>query len=196
MMPTFEQPARARNPMLVAALVATLQCAVILYMVWDRTSLLRNGREIVLDVVPVDPRSLFRGDYVILSYHISTIDPKLVTDAPEQQHSGTVYITLAQDGTAWKAVAASRARPAAPAAGHLVLKGRARHWSWPRDDQHPLRVAYGIESYFVPEGKGLELEKMVGEKKIRAIVAVGRDGTAAIKGLELDGRRIYDTPLL
>ena len=51
--------------------VAVLQSAVLGWMLWDRISLLRDGQAILLDVEPVDPRDLFRGDYVILSYPIS-----------------------------------------------------------------------------------------------------------------------------
>ena len=60
-----------RNLWLAIAAVAVGQALVLGWMIWDRTSLLANGREVVLDVVPVDPRSLFRGDYVILGYDIS-----------------------------------------------------------------------------------------------------------------------------
>ena len=40
--------------------------------------------------------------------------------------------------------------------------------------QEPVVVGlhYGIESFFVPEGTGRELEKMVGEKKISALIAI------------------------
>jgi hypothetical protein len=37
---------------------------------------------------------------------------------------------------------------------------------------------------------------MVGDKKISALIAVGSNGEAAIKGLISEGQRIYDEPLL
>lgn len=58
----------SRKWLIAALAVAGLQTAAIGHMVSDRVQLLRSGREIVLPIVPVDPRSLFRGDYVILSY--------------------------------------------------------------------------------------------------------------------------------
>ena len=48
-------------------------------MVVDRTLLLKNGREIVLPIVPVDPRDLFRGEYVRLGYDISTVPAMLLS---------------------------------------------------------------------------------------------------------------------
>ncbi len=48
----------------------------------------------------------------------------------------------------------------------------------------------------MPEGKGKELEDLVREKKIATVIAVGRNGDAAIKALEIDGKRIVEEPLL
>ena len=42
-------------------------------MVWDRVSLLRSGDVVTLRTAPVDPRDIFRGDYVILNYDISRL---------------------------------------------------------------------------------------------------------------------------
>ena len=39
-----------------------LQAGLLAWMLADRVMLLKNGREIRLQVVPVDPRDLFRGD--------------------------------------------------------------------------------------------------------------------------------------
>jgi uncharacterized membrane-anchored protein len=35
---------------------------------------LRTGEEVLLKTLPVDPRDLFRGDYVILRYDVSRVD--------------------------------------------------------------------------------------------------------------------------
>ncbi len=61
-----------------------------------------------------------------------------------------------------------------------------------RRQGHNGRIRYGIESYFVPEGTGGELEQLVRDKKIRAVLAVASDGTAAIKALEVEGKRIHE----
>ncbi|MEQ8611292.1 MAG: GDYXXLXY domain-containing protein, partial [Parvibaculum sp.] len=42
-------------------------------MVWDRVSLLRSDTVVTLETAPVDPRDIFRGDYVILNYAISSL---------------------------------------------------------------------------------------------------------------------------
>ena len=53
----------------VAAIIAALlQTSVMLAGVQQRISILRNGSEVVLRTMPVDPRDLMRGDFVTLSY--------------------------------------------------------------------------------------------------------------------------------
>lgn len=177
------------------ALVALVQSAVLGWMIWDRVHLLQTGREITLDVVPVDPRSLFRGDYVILSYDVSRLGPGVLSEQPPR--GGTVYVAIArgEDGR-WKAVAASSVA-LAPENGRVILKGRLdRAWPGAPGERATARVTYGIESYFVPEGTGRELERQVGEKRISAVVAVDASGNAAIKGLAVDGRLVHQEPLL
>lgn len=185
-----------RNLWLAIAGVALVQTAALCWMIWDRVQLLANGREITLQVVPVDPRSLFRGDYVILNYDISDVE------SPEQtrrmRRGETVYVTLKenQDGL-WQAVRTSTETPAAGAPGEVVLKGSVRYASAASaGTPGKARVTYGIESFFVPEGTGRELEKLVQDRKLSALIAVDDDGNAGIKGLMVDGQRVYEEPLL
>src|SRR5262249_21760409 len=58
----------SRKTLLALAAIALAQTAVLAWMVVSRIQLLRSGREIVLSVAPVDPRDLFRGEYVRLDY--------------------------------------------------------------------------------------------------------------------------------
>jgi len=183
------------------ALVAGVQTAVLGWIVWDRVSLLQTGREVVLEVTPVDPRSLFRGDYVILSYQISRVSSALLVGPPPVS-GAPVYVTIEQKEGNWHTVALSASRPSGPTAGQVVLAGRLRRNDWRRlggEGRSPdatVGVRFGIESYFVPEGKGRALESLVQDRRISAVIAVGADGAAAIKGLAVDGKRLYEEPLL
>ena len=184
-----------RNVWFAVGAVAALQAAVLVWMIWDRAALLANGREVVLEVVPVDPRSLFRGDYVNLNYDISRIP---VPDGLERLKRGSdLYVTLQKGaGDYWEAAAASPEAPDSVGPDQVVLKGRVTYSSKANATNPAMaRVKYGIESYFVPEGTGRDLEKLVGQKKIATLVAVDEDGTAGIKGLVVDGARVYLEPL-
>ena len=192
--------ATRRNLWIAVAVVALGQAAVLGWMIWERTSLLSNGREVVLEVIPVDLRSLFRGDYVILGYDISrfTLPPGAEPPKPK----GPYYLTLKKkpDGDNWQVVSGANEPAANAQADEVLIKGRVDYVSQPSADrpQDPTIVGlhYGIESFFVREGTGRELEKMVGDKKISAVIAIDDGGNAAIKGLLSEGKRIYEEPLL
>lgn len=184
-----------RNMWLGIAVVVGAQLGVLSWMVLDRVHLLSSGREIVLEIVPVDPRSLFRGDYVILNYDISRLE---VPRSEKRLRRGSVVYTTLQktrDGK-WKLVAAGPMRPGDVGRDQVVLKGRVRFASRvARRGLDSATVNYGIESFFVPEGTGRELEALVGKKKLAALVAVDKSGNAALKGLIVDGKRVYVEPL-
>lgn len=188
---TLERPAQwARSGKLVV-LVAAVMTIILGWMVWDRASLLRNGREIVLQVTPVDPRSLFRGDYVILGYPITRVPVPDIGGKPIAP-GDIVYVSLVPEADgAWKVAGTSLKHPGAPKDNGIVLQGRAGQRWWQRQGDQ-ISVRYGIESFFVPEDTGRDLEKLVREKKITARVAVDTKGRAAIKGLMADGQAVYD----
>lgn len=175
-----------------AALAAVFagQCALLAYMIGDQIAFLKSGREIVLDVEPVDPRSLFRGDYVTLSYPVARVPRDGIEGAGMSGHG--VYVVLRQDASgAWQQVRVLASRPVALGVGEVALRGRLE--GSPSDDR---RARFGIESYFVPEGTGKTIEDAAGRKQVSVRVAVGTDGRTAIKGLLIDGKPVHDEPLL
>src|ERR671922_191237 len=171
--------------------VALMQSVMLGAMVWNRIQLLTHGREVVLPLIPVDPRSLFRGDYVQLSYDVSRVPGRLLEGGLPR--GATVYVSVvrAPDG-AWTPIKAAAMHDSAGGADSVVLKGRVESGG---SDGRDALVRYGIESYFVPEGKGRDLEALAGDKKLAAVVAVDARGNAAIKGLMIDGKRVYEEPL-
>jgi uncharacterized membrane-anchored protein len=196
--PSIEQPASWRRSGTLVGLVALVMTSILGWMVWDRVSLLKNGREIVLPVTPVDPRSLFRGDYVILGYAI-TQAPAPSEPGPDVRNRDHLYVTLErQADDTWKALATNLRHPGTVPENRVVLQGRLTRDRWisSQGAAIPIQVRYGIESFFVPEGKGRDLEKLVRDKKISARIAVDAKGRAAIKGLLADGKPIHDEPLL
>ena len=77
--------------------VALLQSAALFDMIYERHRLLKTGREITLAVRPLDPRDIFRGDYVTLGYDVSTItkpDAEMDQEYKDVAVDGNVYVTL------------------------------------------------------------------------------------------------------
>ncbi|PKQ08383.1 MAG: hypothetical protein CVT73_07460 [Alphaproteobacteria bacterium HGW-Alphaproteobacteria-12] len=176
-------------------------------VVFDRVSLLRSENVVTLKTAPVDPRDIFRGDYVILNYDISRLGTGDLGGDDDFGYDDGIFVELAPDGETWDAVAIWRAPPV-PQEGHLVIRGQvnsiigaARPTGIPGEDSIPcpdcgtVGVTYGIESYFVPEGEGRELENIRNDGKLTVDVALGKDGTPAIKQLRIDGEPVYEEPL-
>ena len=73
------------NRIIIAALVVALaQIGFLGWIIAGRAAVLRDGREIMLKVEPVDPRDLLRGDYVSLCYEISRIPVSQITNLPPE----------------------------------------------------------------------------------------------------------------
>ncbi len=191
----------ARAPALWRALAAMLVlCGLILIVVESRARILRNGAEIRLRTAPVDQRDLFRGDYVVLAYDISTVRAADGADR-DLRRGEKVYVSLraGPDGFA-QVVAVARARPSGangPVIGGRVLSTGACLGG---EDGAPcaggrdgLRIAYGIETYFVPQGSGRAIER-TDRSRIEVVAAVSASGDAAIKRLLIDGRLVHAEP--
>jgi uncharacterized membrane-anchored protein len=188
--------AALRNRVLLPlAVIALVQTAVLAGMVIDRVHLLGSGREITLPIVPVDPRDLFRGEYVRLGYGVSTL-PLQQFEGPRPFDNASFYVVLGRrpDGS-WHTLKALRDMPQETSPDRIVLKGRTSHWPAVDYPNATVRVRYGIESYFVPEGQGKKLEDLAREKKLATLVAVDSRGNAAIKALIVDGVLQYEEPI-
>lgn len=168
---------RHAKPASLYWVVVALQILGVLGFVGVREVAMRTGREVVLETTPVDPRDVFRGDYVVLRYEISTVSA-CCFDVGD-----TVYVSLEPRGDVWQATDVGDTPPAANAEpyirGRVTRADRARGRS-------SIEVEYGIESYFVPEGTGREIEQARG--KLRVVTVVDGWGTAQIKSLLLPER--------
>jgi uncharacterized membrane-anchored protein len=139
-----------------------------------------------LEIVPVDPRDLLRGDFMALRYAISTLtEGQFVGRRPEWSDIGyPVYVALVPRNGFHVVAAASLERAALPlGAGQRLIVGRLTYAPQVgRVSATPLGVEYGIERYYVPEGKGTPPP---GRRE--AEVALTDDGRAYLVRLLVDG---------
>lgn len=153
------------------------QLMVLVVMIVMPLTTLVTGDTLLLRVAPVDPRDLFRGDYVILSYDFSrpmwgTIPGLENVDLRQEQ---VVYAALVpeEDGRHWRLSHYSVDKPVTG----KFLKGRVNVYG---------RIEFGIESYFVQEGEGLRYEEAVRNGKLSAEVAVDGNGRSVLKRLVIE----------
>lgn len=235
-------------------LLILLQVALLAGMIAYRHYWVMTGKKVLLRTEPVDPRDIFRGDYVRLRYEISTLNLGEMGIKYPFQPMERVYVHLEKnpDGT-FRAVSVSRQPPE----GRIFIQGRAKFtttltkwevtllddsgqvhllrpsWmgrvkagdrmvfcldeqgrviqSFKQDDTYKptcrihslqgvveevktfssmvLEVEYGIESFFVEEGKGKRIESSRDARKVIMEVALRKDGRGTITALLMEGKR-------
>jgi uncharacterized membrane-anchored protein len=153
-------------------LMAVWSALILSYCAY-KESVLRFGNTAVLEIIPSDPRDIFRGDYIILDYKISRAGNGNISAGD------VVYVPLIKDGNFHKAGDISFTKPKSG----LFIKGTVRGQTG-----NPA-IEYGIENYFVPEGKGRELERIRNSGSLSAVIKIDPYGNAAIKDLYINGKK-------
>ncbi len=174
-----------------AFVVAAILSAALGMMIWERVQILQNGVEVTLKTRPIDPRSLFRGHYARLNYDISNIKLKTVKADGKFRKGSRIFVRLVPgENGYWKALAIS-AKPMPAQKNSAVIAGKVKYHS-----AKSINIRYGIERYFAPKTEALKLENLNRSKvSVAVIVRISGTGTAAISGLMIDGKKIYDEPL-
>lgn len=156
---------------LVAA--ALLQLSVLAVEFGGAHLPLVTGQEVQLATRPVDPRSLFRGNYARLNYDISTIPSNDLASEEPVRNGDVVYVSLKPiDNGLYGYEKASIEKPKQG----VYLRGRIQN----RWRGASYRVKYGIEAFFAEKEKALALERSL-PKGGRAVVMVASSGRAALK---------------
>ncbi len=142
---------------------------VIISMILYNVLPILTGTEVLLEIKPIDPRDLLRGDYVTLKYAVSQVymrdkigkDVIVVLKTDENNVAQIDYIEDFSSNVK----------------GKLYLRGKVRKNG----------IKYGIESYFVKEKTGREIERKINSSsKSYARVKIASNGKAKVTGLELN----------
>ena len=200
----FEEPARSPDAASGGRVVAWLrqhqgravlcaiglQLAIVGGMIVRYSAPIFFGERILLRTVPVDPRDLFRGDYVILSYPLSRVPLEGIEGIPQAQswpsqrwrredwlQDRTVYAWLEPepDGKHYRARKVSIHRPPTG----KFLKGRFT------EPYGMGQLRFGIEAYYLKEGTGHEYEQARNNRSLSAEVALAPWGQATLVGLKI-----------
>ena len=187
--------------LVISALVlALVQIGFLSWIIAGRAAILRNGKEVLLKIEPVDPRDLLRGDYIILGYGISRIPVKMIANIPAGKFSSddtsiVVRLKKGADGywtptTAWFGKApTTAAADEADIAGHV-----AEGWDL-RSEGMTIAPDYGIERFYLPEGEGMAIQSDMRVRPFGIRLALASDGTAQIKALVDGDKTLFEEPL-
>jgi len=233
-----------------------IQVLLLTGMIIYRQYWVHTGQRIILVTEPVDPRDIFRGDYVRLSYEISRLDLNKLGVKERFKRGEKIYVHLEKDdrGT-FSASSATKVQPAGKTfiqgrvsnvsanaqryTIHLLddfgnihvlearwfhgkkgerltfaLDARNRVLNYSKEEKSPgsgnatnrwitgtvgeikvekvtqLNVEYGIESYFVEEGKGRQIEASRESRNLRVEVSLRKDGQGMITALVM-GKTVF-----
>lgn len=165
-------------------LAIALQAVIIFAIIIFKLSVLASGTEVLLRIAPVDPRDLLRGDYATFQYDISNLYFYYFLEQ-QIRNGDTVYVVLHQAGKYWMA---QRVQKTKPIGNELFIKGRVESGglesqtdplAYQNFDDSRLHIIYGIEQYFIPEGKGQNFNFQ--NKESAATVVIDDDGNAVLK---------------
>ncbi len=136
------------------AWILFFRIAVAVWFVTYKEVSISTGTEVLLETAPVDPRDIFRGDYVILWYKISSACSDF-NNSREDWANGTdwedsekMYVQLDIDDQ-WiaNAIWCTTEKP---------QEGLFISWTF----TSRFNTEFGIERYYVQEWSGKELEKI------------------------------------
>jgi uncharacterized membrane-anchored protein len=183
------------------AVVAGAICLAILGgMIVGHAWPLWTGRTITMKATPVDPRDLFRGEYVRLrtaanSLRVGTaglpgdtsnrVTVQPLSDGLEEPGRGTVvYVQLEPSSTGdYLPVSISTTR----VPDKVNLRGRVRYAA----TGGYLDVDYGLDAFYVQEGTGPLVESALRQgRNVQIEAAIASSGQARVRGLMVDGVRV------
>lgn len=168
-------------------LAVIFQIVLLLSIAYYKEASIRSGRKIVVTTIPFDPRSIFRGDYINLTYEFSRLDLKKVAHSKNNFYRGElVFVKLLAVNNNWVATEVSDAPMSASGNDAIVIRGVVNEPSI----RNAMNVVYGIESYFVPEGKGKAIEKEISAHRATVELSIDKRGDASVCKIFIDNREV------
>ena len=172
-------------------LAIALQVVIVFAIIIFKLSVLTGGTDVLLKIAPVDPRDLLRGDYATFQYDISNLD-SYYANKQQIRNGDAVYVVLRQSGRYWMAQNVQKTKPVD---GGVFIKGTVSSGGVETQsdifqnqgfNNSRIHVVYGVEDYFIPEGKGQGFSFW--NKEAAARVIVDENGNAVLKQLYVDDK--------
>ena len=189
-------------------IVAALCVAALIGLVVREGVARDSGQEIVLAMAPIDPRSLLSGHYVIVSLQ-EILPPGAPCPWLTQDDSGVWihtgrpnnWIAFSPNGDRHSVTGSAKTRAEAMQSGAIVARGEAFCAVPPEsNDPSQMRVTIftqlGVDRFHINQAEAERIEHLLrdqspeDEARVFAIVSIGADGRARLKGVRVDGERL------
>lgn len=172
-------------------LAIALQTIIIFAIIIFKMFVLTGGTDVLLKIVPFNSRDMLRGDYATFQYDISNLDFYYLNNQ-QIRNGDTVYVVLKQRGKFWTAQNVQKTKPLGE---RTFIKGKVSSSGVETKSEafknfglnkYRIHIIYGIEDYFIPEGKRQEFNFL--NKEVTARVAVDDNGNAVLKHIYVDDK--------
>jgi len=190
-----------KKKQILIGLAIAFQIGVVATMAISREWVLANGTPYTFQTAPIDPRDIFRGDYVRLNYLFSVLPVERIDEAIIEhglRKGQKVYLSLVLDPNG--IAQGKRLYLSPPKAGPYLLGRSQQVWPYQYYRQMspekrkkiylgPVSVKYGIEQYYVEQGSGRDIEEIRGSRsgfQVPMLIhtRVSGSGEAVIDGYE------------
>ncbi len=139
--------------------IIALQLCFLTSMILYHQMKLKNAKHILLETIPYDPKSIFRGQYVDLRYKISTLPVKLLKDTALKNLKGgdELFVVLEKKERYWQAKSIYKSEPKDESV--VFIRGRVPNYSYySRGKRKNIYLEYGIEAFFLNEVAAKDVE--------------------------------------
>lgn len=167
-------PHKTRNIFWGVVLTSLLQGCILVGEYVTAALPLWTGQEVKVKTIPIDPRSLLRGQYVRLNYSFTQLPTKELISEHDLRNGEVVYVSLKNAGDHYEYLSASLEEPRQG----VFLRGRIANRKYEEDREY-FRIRYGIEALFLPKKDAINKETKLRDGGI-ATIMVASNGKARL----------------
>lgn len=189
-------------------IVAGLCIAALIGLVVREGMARASGQEVLMPMQPIDPRAILGGHYVIVSLQETiaagapcppTLDQS--TPARASTRSPDTWLALSPNGRHHSIAGQASSRSEAEKLGPIVVRGAAACFAPAQDADDPARMGFitgdlGVDRFHIAQAEAVRIERLLRAQNraeappVFAILSIGADGRARLKGLEVESQRL------
>jgi uncharacterized membrane-anchored protein len=178
---------------IIAVIVALIQLAAPLSVVFTQEDVLANGKEFKFKTRPVDPTDPFRGAFLALHFDADRFEGDTTINIKEGDKA---FVTIGLDSAGFVAVKSiSKEKP--DAGDYLSVRVR---WAdkWQKENRKIIHFDFPFDEYYIEESKAKRVEEDYDrandekENQLAYAVIKIKDGDSAIQDLIINGKSATD----
>lgn len=189
----------------IRILIVAALCVLGLIGLVVRESMARaSGTEVLLAMEAVDPRSLLSGHYVIVALQerrlVGCEPPPTLDEDLEREFASYRWLALSKNGVTHSVTGVAKTRDEALADGEVAVLGTTEcadaFGPANTPPQSVNRLDLGISRFHINQTDAERIDRLLraqnaeAPQRVFAIVSIGEDGRARLKGLQVDGERL------